>query len=107
HEIDAELFVRSVINVRARADLLPVEVIERLRAALSLWRGPVFGGGVGGFLCQAAALRYEEHRALALELLYETELSLGRHAQVIAELAELVESKAVNERLCALLMTAL
>jgi DNA-binding SARP family transcriptional activator len=107
HDIDAEWFVRSVGRVRARRDLLPVEVIERLRAALSLWRGPVFGGDVGGFGCQAAAVRYEEHRAAALELLYDTELELGRHNRVLAELSELVESKSVNERLCAQLMVAL
>jgi DNA-binding SARP family transcriptional activator len=107
HEIDAEMFVRSVVRLRARRDLLPAEVIERLRAALSLWRGPVFGGDLGGFGCQAAAARYEEHHAAALELLYDTELELGRHANVVAELRELVESKSVNERLCAQLMVAL
>jgi DNA-binding SARP family transcriptional activator len=82
-------------------------VIERLREALALWRGPAFGTDLGGFLCQAAAVRYEEHRAAALELLYEKELQLGRHAHVIAELSELAQAKSVNERLCALLMVAL
>lgn len=107
YEIDAEAFVRAVGQVRARPELTAAEVIQQLREALSLWRGPAFGGDLGGFICQAAAVRYEEYRAAALELLYETELHLGRHAHVIAELSELVESKSVNERLCEQLMVAL
>jgi SARP family transcriptional regulator, regulator of embCAB operon len=106
-EFDAARFLRTVNEIRARSGLPPSVVVERLREALALWRGPVFGTDLGGFLCQAAAVSYEEHRAAALELLYEQELRLGRHAHVIAELSELALAKSVNERLCALLMVAL
>lgn len=106
-EVDADQFISEVTIVRARPDLDPRETIQRLRDALSLWRGPAFGGDLGGFICQAAAIRYEEYRAAALELLFEKELRVGRHTQVIAELSELVESESVNEKLCAQLMVAL
>jgi DNA-binding SARP family transcriptional activator len=106
-EVDADQFMVEVTQVRARPDLDPGDAIQRLRDALSLWRGPAFGGDLTSFICQAAAIRYEEHRASALELLFEKELQIGRHAQVIAELSEYVESESLNERLCAQLMVAL
>lgn len=106
-EVDAEAFLQAITYVRAQPNLEPLEIIERLRGALSLWRGPAFGGDLGGFLCQAAAVRFEEHRSSALETLFDTELRIGRHAEVIAELSELVESRSVNERLCVQLMIAL
>ncbi|HEV2782801.1 MAG TPA: AfsR/SARP family transcriptional regulator [Actinophytocola sp.] len=106
-EVDADRFIRAVGYVRSRPDLDPAETTRRLRDALALWRGAAFGGDIGGFICQAAAIRYDEHRSSALELLFETELLIGRHAQVIAELSEFVESDSVNEKLCAQLMVAL
>jgi DNA-binding SARP family transcriptional activator len=106
-ELDADQFMQEITTVVAQPDMDPVEAIQRLRGALSLWRGPAFGGDLVGYICPAAAVRYEEYRASALELLFEKELLIGRHAQVIAELSELVESRSVNERLCAQLMVAL
>jgi len=106
-QIDAEVFLRAMTEVRARPDMEPVEVIRRLRGALALWRGPAFGGGLGGLICQSATVRYEEHRSAAFSLLFENELLLGRHEQIIAELAELVEAESLNERLCQQLMVAL
>jgi DNA-binding SARP family transcriptional activator len=106
-EVDAEQFTSEINYIRAQPGLDPQETIQRLRDALSLWRGPAFGGDLGGFICQAAAIRCEELRSSALEMLYDTELGIGRHAQVIAELSELVESESVNEKLCAQLMVAL
>jgi DNA-binding SARP family transcriptional activator len=106
-EVDADRFMQTVTQVRARPDLDPREAIQLLRDALSLWRGPAFGGDLTGFICQAAAIRYEEHRASALALLFDKELQIGRHAQVIAELSEFVESESLNEGLCAQLMVAL
>jgi SARP family transcriptional regulator, regulator of embCAB operon len=106
-QVDAELFVRAINEVRAKPDMEPVEVIRRLREALALWRGPVFGGAIGGLICQAATVRYEEQRSSAYSMLFENELLIGRHSQIIAELAELVEAESLNERLCQQLMVAL
>jgi SARP family transcriptional regulator, regulator of embCAB operon len=106
-QVDAELFVRAITEVRSKPAMEPVEVISRLREALSRWRGPVFGGAIGGLICQAATVRYEEQRSSAYTMLFENELLIGRHAQIIAELAELVEAESLNERLCQQLMVAL
>ena len=106
-QIDAEMFLKAITEVRAQPSMEPVEVIRRLREALALWRGPVFGGAIGGLICQAATVRYEEQRSSAYTMLFENELLIGRHAQIIAELAELVEAESLNERLCQQLMVAL
>ncbi len=106
-QIDAELFLRATTEVRARPGMDPVEVIAKLREALALWRGPAFGGALGGLICQGAAVRYEEVRSAAFALLFENELMIGRHEQIIAELSELVEAESLNERLCQQLMVAL
>jgi DNA-binding SARP family transcriptional activator len=106
-QVDGELFLAATAAVRADPDLPPADIIHRLRAALAWWRGPTYGGALGGLICQAAAVRYEERRSAAYSLLFENELLLGRHAEIIAELAELVEAESLNERLCQQLMIAL
>ena len=106
-ELDAARFTRTLNEVRARPEKDPAEAVDRLREALSLWHGPALSGSVGGPACQAAAARYEEWRTAALELLYEYETRLGRHATVIAELSELVAGDSLNERFCGQLMLAL
>ncbi|SDD18802.1 DNA-binding transcriptional activator of the SARP family [Actinokineospora iranica] len=104
---DADVFTHALLDVRANPSNNPLEMIGKLRTALTLWRGPTFGGTLGGFICQAAAVRYKEYRAAALERLYEAELMIGRHNEIVAELSELVESESLNERLCQQLMVAL
>ncbi|MFC5290548.1 BTAD domain-containing putative transcriptional regulator [Actinokineospora guangxiensis] len=104
---DADVFTHALLDVRANTGLAPQDMIARLRQALTLWRGPTFGGNLGGFICQAAAVRYKEYRAAALERLFDAELKIGRHNEIIAELSELVESESLNERLCQQLMVGL
>lgn len=110
-ELDAWVFQDSIDAISVRAERgAPGRLqadIAGLRRALARWRGPVFGGLAGGPLCQRAAGRYAESRDAALGLLYELELRCGRHAKVLPELTELFAQKPLNERLCALLMTAL
>ncbi len=77
-----------------------------VREALSLWRGAPYGGLDVPMLADEAR-RLAEHRLTALELLHEAELSSGRHAEVVAELAELVRAHPLRERLHGLLMIAL
>lgn len=104
---DADEFTHALLEVRANPSSNPLEMIAKLRDALTLWRGPTFGGTLGGFICQAAAVRYKEYRAAALERMFEAELKIGRHNEIVAELSELVESESLNERLCQQLMVAL
>lgn len=106
-ELDATRFLRCLQEVRSRADMPPVEAVGKLRAALSLWQGPAADLRAGGPISQAAAARYEESRVAMLELLFDHELSLGRHAEIIPELREQTLQSGLNERLCGQLMVAL
>lgn len=77
-----------------------------LGAALALWRGePVPELRATGLLAYAAA-RWSEQRLQALEWRIESDLRLGRHPDVTAELAELTATHPLREGLAGLLMTA-
>jgi SARP family transcriptional regulator, regulator of embCAB operon len=104
---DARSFARTVSALRHHAAMSPGEINRQLRAALEMWRGPVFGGTLGGPICQAAAARLEATRAAALELYFDNELRLGNHAGILAELSEMAGADPLNERICELLMVAL
>ncbi|MEU9089967.1 AfsR/SARP family transcriptional regulator [Streptomyces sp. NPDC048428] len=107
-EIDAYVFLDSIEDLLEKEESInPRTGIEILRGALSLWRGPVFGGLAGGPICQAATAKCVESRHSALTLLYELELKVGRHAQVLPELAELYAQNPTHEKFCMLLMRAL
>jgi len=108
HDVfDVRKFTSTVSALRSRRDISLEETSIRLRELFNMWRGPTFGGPVGGPICQAAAARLEETRLAALELYFDTELKLGHHAGIIAELSEALESDPLNERLCEQLMVAL
>ncbi|MGW8065139.1 AfsR/SARP family transcriptional regulator [Streptomyces ziwulingensis] len=106
-ELDAAEFVRAVRQAETLGSGSPEEAARLLRQALAMWRGPVFGGFTGGTLCQLAGARYEEYRMRAMELRFDAELRLGRHAAVLAELAETHTSHPLRERFCEQLMIAL
>jgi len=106
-ELDALSFLQTVENIRVRGGADLRRDIAELRAALSLWRGPVFGGLLGGPMCQTASAKYQEARNTALEMLYDLELRSGSHAKIIPELTELVAQNAMQEQFCSLLMVAL
>lgn len=110
-ELDASLFLDTVDAIHARvrhgADGSHAKAITELRAGLSRWRGPVFGGLTGGAICQTAAARYLEARNSALTLLYDLELRLGGHERILPELAELYSRNPSHEQFCMLLMRAL
>jgi SARP family transcriptional regulator, regulator of embCAB operon len=106
-ELDAAILTSSLSEVQNTEGMPADEATARLRSALSLWRGPVFGGPLGGPICRTAAARYAQTRLSALSLLYDLELKRGRHAEIIDELTELTNSEDLNERLCEQLMVAL
>ncbi|GAA1157034.1 DNA-binding SARP family transcriptional activator [Kitasatospora gansuensis] len=83
------------------------EAVRLLRGALELWRGPALADvplGPGVF---AYVSRLEEARLMAVEGLIDAELALGRHAEVVPALRELVAEHPLRERLRAQLMLAL
>ncbi|SCF38564.1 AfsR/SARP family transcriptional regulator [Micromonospora mirobrigensis] len=106
-EVDALRFLRIMREVRDQPRMDPAEAVRKLRSALALWRGPTFDSLTGGSICQSAAARYAESRLAVLELLYDNELKVGRHCEIIPELRELTETSGLNERLCEQLMVAL
>ncbi|HEY4022310.1 MAG TPA: BTAD domain-containing putative transcriptional regulator [Pseudonocardiaceae bacterium] len=106
-ELDASRFVAIIDAVRPLLGERPTRAIADLAAALALWRGEPFTGTPAGSDVAAARLRLSELRLSALEDRIDTELGLGRHADVIAELAELVVRHPVRERLTGLYLLAL
>ena len=106
-ELDASRFVAIIDAVRPLLGERPTRAIADLASALALWRGEPFTGTPAGSDVAAARLRLSELWLSALEDRIEAELGLGRHGEVIAELAELVVRHPVRERLTGLYLLAL
>jgi DNA-binding SARP family transcriptional activator len=106
-EFDAAEFTKAVRQAEAAGDTDDIATATLLGQALALWRGPVFGDFPGGTICQLACARYEEYRMRAMELRFEAELRLGRHAAMLAELHEAHSNHPLRERFCEQLMVAL
>ncbi|MER6036440.1 MULTISPECIES: AfsR/SARP family transcriptional regulator [unclassified Streptomyces] len=106
-ELDAAEFVGAVRHAESSRGGDPAYIARLLGDALALWRGPVFGGFACGTLCQLAGARYEEYRMRAMELRFDAELRLGRHAAVLAELTDAHTNHPLRERFCEQLMIAL
>ncbi|TQL67405.1 DNA-binding SARP family transcriptional activator [Nocardioides albertanoniae] len=103
-ELDSDRFLELVRSASTTAD--PAERAALLRSALALWRGTPFQGVDLGELWSHAQL-LTERRQMALEELYAAELDCGRHLEVVADLADAARRHPLQERLQALLMTAL
>ncbi len=101
-EVDIEEFEQ--LTGAATGD--PAEVSARLREALALWRGPALTDVYSDHL-KGETTRLEELRLLALGRRTEADLSLGRHAEVIAELEALVSAEPLREGPRRQLMVAL
>jgi DNA-binding SARP family transcriptional activator len=107
-ELDLHRFERLAGEGRGLlARGLAADAAERLRDALSLWRGPALADFAYEDFAQAAIARLEEVRLTALELRIDADLALGRHDELIGELDALVVTHPLRERLRACLMTAL
>jgi predicted ATPase/DNA-binding SARP family transcriptional activator len=79
----------------------------RLRQALALWRGPAYADFADQAFALGEAARLNELRLHALEEGIDAELAMGRHAQLVGELGELVRAHPLRERLGGQLMLAL
>ena len=107
-ELDLHRFERLVDEGRSLlARGLAADASERLREALSLWRGPALADFAYESFAQAAIARLEEIRLTAVELRIDAELTLGRHDELIGELEALVVEHPLRERLWGALMKAL
>jgi DNA-binding SARP family transcriptional activator/nucleotide-binding universal stress UspA family protein len=81
--------------------------VDLLREALDLWRGEPLADLTYEPFARTSIERLEEIRLAALEQRIEAELALGRHAEVTAELEQLVGAYPFRERFCGQLMLAL
>jgi DNA-binding SARP family transcriptional activator len=82
------------------------EAAELLRHALAVWRGePLDGVTAPG--ADTDRTRLAELRVGLLEARFDAELELGRHAELVAELASAVAEHPLRERLAGQHMTAL
>jgi DNA-binding SARP family transcriptional activator/tetratricopeptide (TPR) repeat protein len=106
-ELDAQVFTELVAEAldSTRRDE-PAAAVEKLRSALRLWRGPALLG-LSGRPVEAVTVRLEEQRLAAVEDCFELELGLGKHRELVGELAELVAAHPLRERLVGQLMLAL
>jgi predicted ATPase/DNA-binding SARP family transcriptional activator len=80
---------------------------DRIREALSLWRGPALADFAYESFAQAAIARLEEIRLAALELRIDADLVVGRHDELVTELEALVAEHPLRERLRSLHILAL
>lgn len=78
-----------------------------LREALALWRGPALADFTYELFARQAIGRLDELRLVAHERCIEADLELGRSAELIPELDELVAAHPLRERLRGQLMLAL
>jgi len=103
-QLDLTLFERlaaeaSESEAQRAADLL--------REALDLWRGDALADLSYEAFARAPIERLEEIRLAVLEQRVSADLALGRHAQLIPELEQLVAEHPLRERLRGQLMLAL
>jgi DNA-binding SARP family transcriptional activator len=103
-QLDLQRF-EHLLDDAGRAD--PQAATELLREALALWRGTPLADLAYEPFARAPVERLEEMRLAALEQRIDAELALGRHAEVTAELEQLVAEHPLRERARGQLMLAL
>jgi DNA-binding SARP family transcriptional activator len=107
-QLDLLVFERLVRAGRAEASRSEHAAAgARFREALALWRGPALSDVSSALLSDVDVPRLEETRLTVLEERVETDLALGRHAQLVAELEALSVEHPFRERLCRQLLLAL
>jgi len=105
--IDAARFERLAQQGQRELATSPADAARTLRAALLLWRGDAFADFTFEPFIQAHITRLTELRLSALEDRIGADLTLGEHAGLVGELAQLVAEHPLRERLAGQLMVAL
>ena len=107
-QIDAQEFGRLARAGRAAAEDGDHRVAAELFShALALWRGPALVDVRMGRVLELEAMALEEARLAVLGRRIDSDLALGRHADLIGELSALVARHPMNESFFAQLITAL
>lgn len=105
-QLDLTAFDQHVADareLRRRAQLDPSATAWR--KALKLWRGPPLPGVPGPF-AERQRQRLTDLRRSALEQYWDTEILLGRHAELLDELSAAVRDHPLRENLTRLFMLA-
>ncbi|MTE11407.1 AAA family ATPase [Nocardia sp. CT2-14] len=105
-DVDAVRFEQLLEQARSGDDRQRAPL---LREAVELWRGALMQdvGMPAGSAFEAVLARFEALHLGALEDRYEAEIRLGRGAELVNELTDVVALHPVRERLAAALMRAL
>jgi predicted ATPase/DNA-binding SARP family transcriptional activator len=107
-DIDAVAFEKLVADGRARlADGNHGPAADALRVALALWRGPALADVADAAFAAGTIARLSELRLAATEDRIDADLALGRGAELVPEVEELVAGHPLRERLRGQLMRAL
>jgi DNA-binding SARP family transcriptional activator len=107
-ELDTSRFEALLESAQAAArDGCWDTAADQARAALALWRGEPLADVESDALAVREVPRLAEMRLQALEVRTGADLHLGRHAEVTAELQDLVRAHPLREHMPALLMLAL
>jgi len=102
--VDAHRFKRLIDESRGA----PEDVrAAKLSAALSLWRGPALADFVYEPFAQRAISALDDLRIQAMEDRIEADLALGRAADLVPELEQLIQEHPFRERLRGSLMLGL
>jgi DNA-binding SARP family transcriptional activator len=103
-----ELDLTRFMRLREKADSSPPqEASSVLREAIALWRGAPLADVAYESFAQSEIARLDELRTSTIEQRIETDLALGKHAELVGELEALVREHPLRERLRAQLMVAL
>jgi DNA-binding SARP family transcriptional activator/tetratricopeptide (TPR) repeat protein len=107
-ELDAERF-ESLLNEGREAAAAgdPQRCTRQLRKAMALWHGDPYAGCGDSMPVGQEAERLSGLLVSAWGELHEAELACGRQIEVVPELTDVVAAHPLDERLRALLMTAL
>lgn len=108
-EDDLDLLIFERLAAAADTNLTAgraAEAAAGLHDALALWRGPACAG-IASQIVKVAATRLGETHLAVQEKCFDLELRLGRHRELVGELAGLVAANPFRERLRAQLMLAL
>jgi DNA-binding SARP family transcriptional activator len=107
-ELDLDRFEQLVREGRERLAAGDAKAAAKVLAeALDLWRGPALAEFDAEPFARDAGARLDEARLTAIEERIEADLALGRHAQLMPELEDLIAREPYRERLRGQLMLAL
>ncbi|PZG20939.1 BTAD domain-containing putative transcriptional regulator [Nonomuraea aridisoli] len=107
-DVDAHRFEQ--LAGQARRELAadrPREASSLFRAALEQWRGAALADVLEASFARNVAARLEELRATVAEDFFDAEVRLGRHTEVLTDLASAAVARPLSERLAELRIRAL